>query len=98
MRDLKDICFDWDQWNAQKNEVKHGVSRMESESVFFDPNYKLFRDEKHSSSLEERFILYGESLERRILMIGFTVRQKRIRMITARQASRREREVYGKAK
>ena len=51
---LKEIQFDWDQWNVQKNETKHGVSQLEAESVFFDPKYKLFQDEKHSSVEEQR--------------------------------------------
>ena len=35
---LMELSFDWDQWNIQKNEIKHGVSRLEAESVFFDKN------------------------------------------------------------
>lgn len=91
---LKDIVFDWDQWNVQKNEIKHGVSHLEAESVFFDPDYKLFKDQKHSKAKELRFILYGRSSENRLLMIGFTLRAKKIRIITARPASRKEREIY----
>ena len=41
------IEFDWDQWNVQKNEIKHGVSRLEAESVFHDSRYKLYADIKH---------------------------------------------------
>lgn len=92
---IKEISFDWDQWNIQKNEVKHGVSRMEAESTFFDPSYKLFEDIKHSIGSEIRYILYGKSLESRVLMIGFTVRRAKIRIITARPASKKEREIYG---
>ena len=91
---MEEITFDWDQWNVQKNESKHGVSRMEAESAFFDPSYKLFDDPKHSVPGERRFILYGKSLEQRVLMIGFTVRLARVRIITARPASRKERNVY----
>jgi uncharacterized DUF497 family protein len=91
---LREISFDWDQWNLQKNEVKHGVSQREAESVFFDPKYSLFRDERHSTR-EDRFILFGRSMENRVLMIGFTIRGGRVRIITARAASRKERRVYG---
>lgn len=94
MSKLREISFDWDQWNQQKNEIKHGVSQKEAESVFFDPNYELFRDLKHSTPREDRFILFGKSMEGRILMIGFTLREARVRIITARSASRKEREVY----
>jgi uncharacterized DUF497 family protein len=88
-----DIEFEWDQWNVQKNEAKHGVSRMEAESAFFDPGYRLFEDIKHSQR-EKRFILFGRSLENRVLMVGFTLRGYKARVITARAASRKERAVY----
>ena len=89
----KESEFEWDQWNAQKNEVKHGVSRLEAESAFFDEYYRLFEDLKHSSE-EKRYILYGKSIENRVLMVGFTVRGHRVRIITARPASQRERKIY----
>lgn len=88
------IVFEWDQWNLQKNERKHGVSTLEAESAFFDPDYFLASDQRHSSALEERFILYGKSSENRILMVGFTRRGGRVRVITARGASRNERNIY----
>jgi hypothetical protein len=88
------IEFDWDQWNLQKNETKHGVSRLEAESAFHDPRYRLYQDLVHSTDREHRYILYARSLENRVLMVGFTVRASRVRVITARLASRRERRVY----
>jgi uncharacterized protein len=91
---FREIEFDWDQWNVQKNEKKHGVSHLEAESAFYDPDYKLFFDLKHSTRHEKRYIMYGFSIERRILMIGFTVRNAKIRIITARSASKKERELY----
>ncbi|HCU23679.1 MAG TPA: hypothetical protein DF383_01580, partial [Deltaproteobacteria bacterium] len=56
--------------------------------------YNMSPDFRHSTSKEKRYILYGKSLENRILMIGFTMRRERIRIITARPASRKERQVY----
>ena len=91
---MRELAFDWDQWNLQKNEVKHGVSRLEAESVFFDEAHKIFVDIKHSVASEKRFIIYGRSLENRVLMIGFTLRSGLVRIITARPASKKEREVY----
>jgi uncharacterized DUF497 family protein len=88
------IEFDWDRWNLQKNEIKHGVSRLEAESAFHDPGYKLYKDTKHSMAREARYILYGTSLENRVLMIGFTIRGSRVRVITARPASQKERRIY----
>jgi hypothetical protein len=88
------IEFDWDQWNVQKNEVKHGVSRLEAESAFYDPRYRLYEDLKHSTPPEARYLLYGRSLENRVLMVGFTLRGARVRVITARPASQKERRIY----
>ena len=88
------ITFEWDQWNVQKNESKHGVSALEAESAFFDEHYRLFADEVHSTAGERRYILYGRSIENRVLMVGFTVRRHRVRVITARPASRKERQIY----
>ncbi len=90
------LAFDWDQWNVQKNEAKHGVSRLEAESAFHDERYKLFEDIHHSSTREKRYVLYGKSIENRVLMVGFTLRRNRVRIITARPASRKERRVYAR--
>jgi uncharacterized DUF497 family protein len=92
---VAEIEFDWDQWNVQKNEMKHGVSFLEAESAFYDTRYRLFADVKHSRAKEKRYILYGRSNENRVLMVGFTVRGRRVRIVTARPASRRERKIYG---
>lgn len=94
---LKEICFDWDLWNVQKNEVKHGVSALEAESGFFDKGLQIFEDSKHSTAKEKRYIAYSKSMESRTLMIGFTIRRGRIRVITARPASKKERDVYEEA-
>lgn len=91
---MREIQFDWDLWNIQKNEVKHGVSALEAESCFYDTKTKIYEDDKHSTKKERRYILYGKSMENRILMIGFTIRSKKIRIITARTASKKERTVY----
>ena len=91
---MREIAFDWDQWNVQKNEEKHGVSALEAESAFHDPDYKLFEDSRHSTAGEKRYVLYGRSLENRVLMVGFTLRGARIRIITARPASRKERRIH----
>jgi len=94
----REIRFEWDVWNGQKNELKHGVSTLEAESAFFDPGYLLFSDVRHSTADEERMILYGKSMEGRILMVGFTFRQNMVRIITARPGSRKERSIYEEKK
>jgi len=91
---MAEIVFEWDQWNVQKNEDKHGVSRLEAESAFYDPRARLFEDMVHSTARESRYILYGRSLEARVLMVGFTRRGRKVRVITARSASRKERRIY----
>lgn len=92
---MRVLEFDWDDWNSNKNEEKHGVSRLEAESAFFDPQIKIFEDIKHSAT-EKRYIAYAQSLENRILMIGFTMRSNKVRIITARAASKKERSFYEK--
>jgi len=91
---MPEVVFDWDRWNVQKNESKHGVSRLEAESAFYDPGHGVFEDLRHSTRRETRYILYGRSLEARVFMVGFTRWERKIRVITARVASRKERRIY----
>lgn len=91
---LKELRFEWDQWNIQKNETKHGISTLEAESAFYDPKLVIFNDHKHSMPGEPRWIAYGKSAYHNTLMMAFTVRQDRIRIISARKASRKERKIY----
>ena len=90
---MGEIVFDWDQWNVQKNELKHGVSSLEAESTFYDKDLLVFEDIKHSRS-EKRYIAYGYSRYHHHLMIAFTLRVEKIRIISARMASKKEREIY----
>ena len=92
---MKKISFDWDQWNIQKNEIKHGISKHEAESTFFDKKLKIFKDIKHSDK-EERWIAYAKSFYHNVLMIAFTKRKNKVRIISARRASKKERTIYEK--
>lgn len=65
-------------------------------SCFYDEHASFYDDIQHSTPHEKRYILYAKSLEKRVLMIGFTVRKHKIRIITARPASRKERVLYEK--
>jgi uncharacterized DUF497 family protein len=94
MKGLVFLKFDWDQWNIQKNEIKHGISSLEAESMFFDESLVIFNDIKHSTKKEKRWIAYGQSNKNRILMTAFTIRRNKIRIISSRQASEKEREIY----
>ena len=94
---MKEITFDWDQWNVQKNETKHGVSSLEAESTFYDKNLVIFKDIKHSTN-EDRLIAYGKSAYNNIIMIAFTIRNEKIRIISARKASKKEKDIYEEKK
>jgi uncharacterized protein len=86
--------FEWDAGNARKNE-QHGVMQSEAEQVFFDPKLLTAPDPRHSAN-ETRFHALGSTHEGRLLHITFTLRVHRtlIRVISARNMSRRERKVY----
>jgi uncharacterized DUF497 family protein len=81
--------FEWDPRKAVSNLKKHGVSFAEALTVFSDPAAKIFDDPDHSSD-ERREIIIGYSRRPRLLVVGFTERVGRVRIITARRASRAE--------
>lgn len=86
--------FDWDAGNARKNE-RHGVSQAEAEQVFFDVRLLVVADEGHSQT-EPRFHGLGATLAGRALHVAFTLRAdgRKIRVISARDMSRKERTYY----
>ena len=88
--------FEWDDDKAKKNLKKHGVSFEEASSVFGDPLALTIPDPLHSVE-EDRFITLGESHRRRLLVVVFTDRGDKIRIITARVATGRERKDYEEA-
>ncbi len=93
MLDLSKVTgFEWDDGNARKNE-KHGVSAAEAEQVFFNAPLLLLADAKHSQN-EARYHALGKSDDGRILHITFTLRGFLLRVISARDGSRRERVIY----
>ena len=85
--------FEWDEGNVNKNWLEHKVSPAECEQVFFNRPLVIQDDIKHSE-VEKRFYALGGTDSKRNLFIAFTVRDKRIRVISARDMSRKEREVY----
>lgn len=87
------VTFEWDEGNDVKNYTKHGVSAQEAESVFQDQSRLDFDDPLHSR-VEKRFISVGHSSRPRFLLVAWTLRGDRVRIISARPASRKEREVY----
>ncbi len=85
--------FEWDASKAAANLKKHGVSFEEAKTVFDNGLAAIFDDETHSEG-ERREIIIGHSRNNRLLLISFTERPHAIRIISARLATRREREDY----
>lgn len=91
------VAFEWDEGNRRKNWDRHGVSITEAEQVFFDPNKRLLPDPRHSRG-EPRGILIGKTHQGRLLFIVYTIRNRRVRIISARDLNkRRETDLYEKA-
>jgi uncharacterized DUF497 family protein len=85
--------FEWDPAKAAANAKAHSVSFEEAVTVFQDPMTKVHSDPDHSES-ERREILIGHSMQARLLLVAFTDRQGKIRLISARRVTRRERREY----
>jgi len=85
--------FEWDKRKAEANLRRHGVSFEEAQTIFTDPLAITLPDPDHSED-EERFIDIGMSDNQRVLVVGYTERGQRIRLIHARKASARERKQY----
>jgi uncharacterized DUF497 family protein len=94
MDELKDIeGFDWDEGNRTKNWVKHQVSATECEEVFLNLPLLLADDTPHSQA-EKRFYVLGQTDAGRRLFLAFTIRANQIRVISARDMSRKEQQKY----
>jgi len=88
------VGFEWNDRKARTNLQKHGVDFVEAASVFRDPLARIFLDEGHSAG-EPREIIIGHSSRKRLLLICFTEPEKeKIRIISARSATRREQRDY----
>lgn len=85
--------FEWDPDKAVRNLQKHGVSFEEASTVFDDDLFISFLDEEHWST-EERYITVGVSNQNRLLMVAHTERGVRMRIISARSATRSEERYY----
>ena len=85
--------FDWDEGNVLKNWEKHRVSAVECEQVFFNRPVVVAENAEHSRR-EERLFALGQTDAGRLLFVVFTVRRDLIRVISARDMSKRERKEY----
>lgn len=85
--------FEWDPAKATKNLRKHGVSFAEAATVFGETSSVTAPDPDHSFG-EDRYITIGRSDRDRLLLVAHTERGDRIRIISARELTRSEREAY----
>ena len=85
--------FEWDDEKAESNFKKHRVSFEEGATVFNDPIIATIPDPDHSED-EDRFVSIGMSVVRRLLTVIHTYRKERIRLISARKATKNEKRYY----
>ena len=85
--------FEWNPQKAAMNQEKHGVDFPEASTVFRDPLSITYADPDHSFG-EERYIIIGYSHRNRLLIVSHTDKQDRVRVISAREVTRRERRLY----
>jgi hypothetical protein len=89
------IEFEWDDAKARSNVRKHGVKFDDATTAFYDALSVTIPDPDHSVD-ESRFLLIGMTLTGRLVVVSHTDRGRRIRIISARRANRRERASYEK--
>jgi uncharacterized protein len=87
------LLFEWDKKKARHNIEVHGISFDEASTAFRDPLSRTIADPLHSKG-EERLVLIGESLKRRLLVVVHAERGDRVRIISARLATNKERLRY----
>ena len=85
--------FEWDPRKAGANAQKHGGTFKEAATVFADPLAITFEDPDHSKD-ENRYITFGLSIQKRLLVVSHTERTDRTRIISARPMDRKERIIY----
>ena len=88
------FSFDWDQANSIKSKTKHNVSIDEAEEVFRSRNYVPLGIQVSPKPNDTRYGIIGTSKTGRLLSIAFTFRQEKIRVISARPMSKKERKLY----
>ena len=87
------LGFDWDKGNVLKNWEKHKVKHTEAEEIFANKPTVVLKDESHSFS-ETRFQILGTTNRRRRLSVIFTIRNQKIRIISARDMNGKEKIQY----
>ncbi len=92
---MSELRFEWDDLKAESNQQKHGISFDEAQTVFYDENARLRHDSEHSIN-EDRYVLLGMSSSLRLLIVCHLYQEdiELIRIISARKATKRERQQY----
>lgn len=85
--------FEWDPIKAKSNLWKHRVSFIEASTALLDPLSITELDPDHSVE-QQRFITFGISDRLRLLVVSYAYSGDMIRLVSARLATRREREIY----
>src|SRR5438105_72462 len=88
------LSFAWDEGNLLKNLKKHNVSIQEAEEMFVNEPSTVLPDAVHSTQHENRFYALGKTKANRKLFAAFTIRDKKIRIISIRDMSRKEKTAY----
>lgn len=87
------LQFEWDEVKDKENQRKHGICFEEAKTIFNDSHSITINDPTHSIE-ETRFIDIGLSINNRILVVSYTERQEKIRIISCRKATLSERRIY----
>ena len=94
--DIEQLCgFDWDEGNIQKNKLKHNLDYWLIEEIFFNEPLLIYEDNPHSEK-ECRCYALGKTDDAQKLFVAFTLREQKIRVISARPMSKKERDYYEK--
>jgi uncharacterized DUF497 family protein len=88
------VAFQWDYGNIDKNFKKHEVTIQEAEELFASEPFVTVEDRRHSTGAEKRFQGLGQTKTSRKLFVAFTIRDKKIRVISIRDMKRKERLAY----
>ncbi len=89
------VEFEWNEDKAIANIIKHKISFSEATTVFDDPYALYYKDSFHSFK-EDRYIVLGYSNSNRMLIVSFTNRMNKTRIISARLTTKKEKKQYGK--
>jgi uncharacterized DUF497 family protein len=93
----KVLSFEWDKGNVDKSYIKHGISPKEAEEIFVSEELRVLSDKEHSKTKETRHIALGKTQENKNLFVVFTIRNNKVRIISARRMHKKEVSKYRKS-